>query len=151
MRSGESRGSYKRKISEQWGEVIPIRVLPVKALGRGLQEQSGEKDCEGCMIRTRWREEGVPAREKREQGTVGKRPVKNFRAMIGGEREPSVDPWCNEARKQLRRGCVEIRRAYKLIVVGKQTSRVGSRVMNVEVPKNKCREIMLRKPINRRN
>jgi len=71
--------------------------------------------------------------------------------MIGGEREPSVDPGCIEERKQLRRCSVKIRRTYKLIAVGKQTTRVGSGVMNVEVPKNKCRKIMLRKQINRRN
>jgi len=131
--------------------VIPIRVLPVKALGRGLQERSGESDCESGMIRTSWREGGVPGGEKREQGRVGKGQVKNCRAMIGGEREPSVDPGCIEERKQLRRCSVEIRRTYTLIVVGKQTSRVGIGVMNVEVSKNKCREIMLRKQINRRN
>jgi len=93
----------------------------------------------------------VPGGEKREEGSVGKGQVNNWRAMIGGEQEPSVDPGCVEERKQLHRCSVEIRRTYKLIVVGKQTSWVGSGVMNVEVPKNKCRKIMLRKQINRRN
>jgi len=138
-------------IGEQRGDVIPVRVLPVKAFGRGLQERSGENDCEGGMIRTSWREGGVPGGEKRKQGSVGKGQVKNCPAIIGGEREPSVDPGCVEERKQLRRCSVEIRRTYKLIVVGQKTSRVGSGVMNVEVPKNKCRKIMQRKQINRRN
>ena len=65
MRSGESRGSHKRKVGEQWGDVIPIGVLPVKALGRGLQERSGENDREGDMIRTSRRVGGVPGGEKR--------------------------------------------------------------------------------------
>jgi len=82
--------------------VIPIRVLPVKALGWGLQERSGENDCEGGMIRTSWREGGVPGRKKREQSSVGKGQVKNCRAMIGGEREPILDPGCVEERKQQR-------------------------------------------------
>jgi len=145
VRSGESRGSCKRKIGEPWGDVVPIFVLPVKALGRGLQERSGENDCEGGMIRSSWREGGVPGGETQEQGSVGKGQVKNCRAMIGSKREPSIDPGGIEDGKQLRRCSVEIWRTYKLIVVGKQTSRVGSGVMNVEVPKNKSWKIMLRK------
>jgi len=143
--SGEGRGSCKRKIGEQRRDVIPIRVLPVKALGRGLQERSGEKDCEGGMIRTSWREGGVPGGEKREQSSVGKGQVKHCGAVIGGEREPSVDPGWVEERKQLRRCFVKIGRTYKLIVLGEQTSQVGSGVMNVEVPKNKSRKIKLEK------
>jgi len=150
-RNGESRGSCKRKVGEQWGHVIPIRVLPLEALGRGLQERSGENDCEGGMIRSSLREGGVPGPEERYQGSVGKGQVKNCRAMIGREREPSVDPGCIEERKQLRRCSVKIRRTYNLIVIGKQTSRVGSGVVNVEVPKNKCRKIRRRKQINTRN
>ena len=102
------------------------------------------------MIRISWREGGVPGGEKGEQGSVGKGQVKNCRAMIQGEREPSVDPGCVEESKQLRRCSVEIRRTYKLIVVGKQTSQVGSGVMNVKVLKNMGRKIILRKQINRR-
>jgi len=151
VRSGESGGSHKHKIGEQRGAEIPIRVLPVKALGRGFQEWSGENDCEGVLIRTGWRERGVPRGKKREQGSIGKGQVKNCTAMIRGEQEPSVDSGCIEERKQLRRCSVETRSTYKLIVVGKQTRRVGSGVMNVEIPKNKCRTIMLRKQINRRN
>ena len=151
MRSGESRGSCIRKVGEQWGDVIPIRVFPVEARGRGLQERSGENNCEGGMIQTSRQEGGVPGGEKREQGSIGKGQVKNWRAMIGGEREPSVDPGCIEERKQLRRCSIKIMRTYKLIMVRKQTRRVGSGVMNVEVQKNKSREIMLRKQINRRN
>jgi len=65
VRSGENRGSCKRKVGKQWGDVIPIRVLPVEALGLGLQERSGENDCEGGMIRPSRREGGVPGREER--------------------------------------------------------------------------------------
>jgi len=102
-------GSRKRKIGEQWGDEIPIRVLPVEALGRGFQEWSGENDCEGGVIRTGWRERGIPRGKKREQGSVGKGQVKNCRAMIRGEREPSVDSGCIEERKQQCRCSVEIR------------------------------------------
>jgi len=63
--SGESRGSCERKVGEQWGDVIPIRELPVEARGRGLQERSGENYCEGGMIRTSRREGGVPGGDKR--------------------------------------------------------------------------------------
>ena len=145
MRSGESRGRCKRKVGAQWGDEIPIRVLRVKALGRGLQERIGENDCEGSVSRTSWREEGVPGGEIREQGSIGNGQVKNCRAIIGGEREPSVDPGCIEERKPLRRCSVEIRRTYKLIVVGKQMRQGRRGVMNVEVPKNKCSKIMLGK------
>ena len=69
-----------------------MRVLPVKALAWGLQDRSGENDCEGGMIPTSWREGVVPGGQKWEQGSVGKGQVKNCGAMIGGEREPSVDP-----------------------------------------------------------
>jgi len=120
-------------------------------LGGGLQKRSGENDCEGGVIRTASREGGVPGGDIWEQGSVGKGQVTNSRAMIGGEREPSVDPGCTEEKKQLCRCSVAIRRSYKLIGVGKQASRVGSGGMNVEVPKNKCRTIMMGKQINRRN
>jgi len=50
VRSGKRRRSCKRKIGEQRGDEITIRVLPVKALGWGLQEQSGENDRQGGMI-----------------------------------------------------------------------------------------------------
>ena len=145
MRSRENGGSCKSKVGEERGDVIPICVFPVKAIGRGLQERSGENNCEGGVIRTSWREEGVPGGGIREKSSIGKGQVKNFRAMIRGEREPSLDSGCIEERKQLCRCSVKIRRTYKLIVVGRQTSRVGSGVMNVEVPKNKCRKIMLGK------
>jgi len=79
-------------IGEQRGHVIPIRVLPIKALGRGGQERSGENDGEGGVIRTGWRAEGVPGGEIREQSSIGKGQVKNCRAMIRGEWKPSVDP-----------------------------------------------------------
>jgi len=103
------------------------------------------------VIRTGWWEIGVPGGEIQEQGRVGKGQVKNCRAMIGGERESSVDPGCIEERKQLRRCSVQIRRTSKLIGVGKQASRVGSGVINVDIPKTKCRKIMLGKQIHRRN
>ena len=125
--------------------MIPIRVLPVKTLGLRLQERSGENDCEGGVIRTGWRKGGVPAGEILAQSSIGKGQVENCRAMIRGERVPSVDPGCIEERKQQRRCSVKIRRTNKLIIVGKQASRVGSGVMNVEVPKNKSRKIMLGK------
>jgi len=44
------------------------------------------------VIRSSWREGGVPGGEKPEEGSVGKGQVKNCRAMIGGEREPGVHP-----------------------------------------------------------
>jgi len=78
------------------------------------------------VIRTGWREGGVPGGALREQGCVGKGQVKNCRAMIGGEGEPSVDPVCIEERKELRRCPVEMRRTYKLIVA--ESKRVGSEV-----------------------
>ena len=106
---GESGGSCKRKIGENWGDMIPIRVLLVKALGRGFQEWSGENDGEGGVMRTGRRERGVPRGKKQEQGSIGKGQVKNCWAMIRGEREPSVDSGCIEERKQLRRCFVEIR------------------------------------------
>jgi len=59
----------------------------------------------------------VPGGERRKQGSVGKGQVKNYRAMIAGEREPSVDPGCMEEKKLLRRCSFEIRRTYNLIVV----------------------------------
>jgi len=145
VRSREKGGSFKCKIGEQRGDVIPISVLPVKTLGGGLQERSGENDCEGGVIRTGWREGGVPGGEIQEQSSIGKGQVENCRALIRGERVPSVDPGSIEKKKQLRRCSVKIRRTNKLIIVGKQPSRVGSGVMNVEVPKNKCRKIMLGK------
>jgi len=37
-------------IGEHWGDMVPIRELSVKAIERGLQEWSGENDCEGGMI-----------------------------------------------------------------------------------------------------
>jgi len=53
------------------------------------------------VIRPGWREGGVPGGEVWKQGSVGKAQVKNCRAVIGGEREPSVDPGSIEKRKQL--------------------------------------------------
>ena len=50
MRSGESWGRHKRKIGEQPGDEIPIRLLPVEALGRGYQQWSGENECESGVI-----------------------------------------------------------------------------------------------------
>jgi len=109
VRSGESGGSREHKIGEQRGDEIPIRVLPVEALGRGFQEWSGENDCEGGVIRTAWRERGVPSGNNRKHGSIGKGQVNNCRAMIRGERESSVDSGCIEERKHLRRCSVEIR------------------------------------------
>jgi len=149
--SGESGGRCKSKIGEQRGNEIPIRVLPVKALGWGLQERSGENDCEGGVIRTGWREGGVPGGEVREQGSVGKAQLKNCRAMSGGERQPSVDSGRIDERKRLSRCSVKIRRIYKLIVAGEQMRGVGNGVVNIEVPKDKGRKIMLGKHINSRN
>ena len=63
MRSGESGGSCKGKIGQQRGDVMRIRVLPLKALGQGFQKRSGENDCEGGVIQTSWREGGVPGGE----------------------------------------------------------------------------------------
>ena len=97
------------------------------------------------MSRTGWREGGVPGGAIWEQSSIGKGEVETCRAMIRGERVPSVDPACIEERKQLHRCSVKITRTNKLILVGKQASRVGSGVMNVEVPKDKCRKIMLGK------
>jgi len=145
VRSEEDGRSCKCKIGEQGGDVIPIRVLPVKTLGRGLQVRSGKNNCEGGVIRTGWREGVVPGGEILEQSSIGEGQVESYRAMIRGEQVPSVNPGCIEERKQLRRCSVKIRRTNKLIVVEKQASRVGSGVMNVEVPKNKSRKIMLGK------
>ena len=145
MRSAENGGSCKYKIGEQRGDVIPIREFPITALGRGLQERSGENNCVGGVIRAAWREGGVPGGEIREQSSIGKGQVKNCRAMIRGEREPSVDSRCIQEKKQLRRCSVKIRRTYKLVVVGKERSWVGSGVMNVEVLKNTWGKIMLGK------
>jgi len=53
------------------------------------------------VIRTSWREGGVSRGEVREQGRVGKGQVKYRRAMVGGEREPSIARGSIEERKQL--------------------------------------------------
>jgi len=92
VRSGENGGSCQCKIPEQRGDLIPILVLPVKTLWRGPQERSGENDCEGGVIRTGWQAGGVPGGEIREQSSIGKAQVENCRAMIRGQRVPSVDP-----------------------------------------------------------
>jgi len=69
--------------------------------------------------------------------------------MVGGGRGPCADPGCVEERKQLSRCPVTIGRTYELVVVGEKTSWVRGSVINVEVPKNKCRQVMLREQINR--
>jgi len=43
-------------------------------------------------------------------------------AVVGGEGESSVDPWCVEKRKQQSGGPEEIGTTNKLIIVGKKTS-----------------------------
>jgi len=52
------------------------------------------------VIRPGRGEGGVPGGKIRHEGRVGKGQIKNCRAMVGGEREPSVDPGCVEERKQ---------------------------------------------------
>ena len=81
--------------------MVPVRVLPVWAPRRRFQEQSGENDCEGGVIRTGRGEGGIPRGAVQEQGRVGKGQVENCRAVISCEQEPSVDPGRVEERKQM--------------------------------------------------
>jgi len=70
------------------------------------------------VIRARQREGGILGGDIRHQGRVGKGQVKHCGLMVAGERAPSVDPGCVEARQQVSRCSVELRGTYKLVVIG---------------------------------